>query len=94
MQIKSIEPYSFKGRLYLNKNDLSKCKNLTYEKLRDCAKGQVIESARKDGFIWVRLEGTNEKKIVKQCQCENLLFYHIPGDISYSEFEKFAHTNW
>lgn len=94
MQINSIKPYSFKGRLYLNRNDLKDCKNLTYDSLKDSAKGQVIESPRKGGFIWVRLEGANEKKIVKQCQDENLLFCYLPGDISYSEFEQFAHTKW
>jgi len=74
---------------------LNNCKHLTYDYLKENAKGQVIESKRRDGFIWLRLEGEAEKEVLKRCKKENLLYYYLPGDIPYREFEKFAHsTTW
>ena len=94
MQVGRTEPYSFKGRLYLNRNDLRHCKTISYEELKNDAKGQVIESPRKGGFVWVRLEGPAEKNVINKMKNANMLFCYLPGDISYTEFENFAHSNW
>ena len=94
MAIKSISPYSFRGRLYINKHDLQRSKTITYDAIKNSAKGQVIESPRKDGFYWVRIDDKAAKPIVKQCQKNNILVMYLPGDISYKEFEQFAHSTW
>lgn len=94
MAIKPITPYSFKGRLYINKQDLLKGKTITYDEIKKSAKGQVIESPRKDGFYWVRIDDKVAKPIVRQCAKNNILVLYLPGDISYKDFEQFAHSTW
>ncbi len=94
MAIKQIYPYSFKGRLYLNKYDFKNSKTITYDSIKKSAKGQVIESPRKDGFYWVRIDDKVAKTIVSQCQKNNILVMYLPGNISYKEFEQFAHSTW
>ena len=95
MSITKVSSYSFKGRLYLNRNDLNRSSSVTYEQIKNVAKGQVIESPRKGGFYWIRIDDKDAKPIVKECQKSNILYMYLPGEISYKEFEKFAHsTNW
>ncbi len=94
MLISPITTNSFKGRLYLNKNDFQSGKAVKYSTIEHQAKGQVIESPRKDGFYWVRIDDKLAKPLVKECQKDNILVMYVPGDISYKEFEKFAHSTW
>lgn len=94
MAIKPIYPNSFKGRLYIKRQDFLKSKTITYDSIKNTAKGQVIESPRKDGFYWVRIDDKLAKPIVRECQKNNILVMYLPGDISYKEFEDFAHSTW
>ena len=92
MSITKIAPHSFKGRIYLNKNDLKKNSPVSYEQIKNMAQGQVIESHRKDGFYWIRLDDKIARPVANTFNKNNILCYYLPGEISYKEFEHFAHT--
>ena len=97
MSIQSINinnAISFNGRVYLNKKDVMRNKPVLYDQIRTSAKGQIIESPRKDGFYWARIDDKNAKKVVNECKEANVLVFYLPGDISYKEFEDFAHKTW